>query len=144
MERPINRLQPAAPVGAYQTYRIDTRSDRLVKTACENVGCLPWRYGWDSKIDESTPLGQAQARYIRQESGRTFTEQRTAEGLTVFRFESGQRCFSEHQTHPEIYAVTAGDWRRHLGTLRKHANAHDWVEDFGEHQLRLVDQQQKG
>ncbi len=52
-------------------------------------------------IDESTDLGREQAAYIRQRSGRSFREMRTAVGpdaLTVFRFDSGQRCFADHIT----------------------------------------------
>ncbi|MFI9235767.1 hypothetical protein [Streptomyces sp. NPDC053079] len=131
--------------GAYQTYSISQEPDRLVVVACERVGCAAWRYGWDSIIDESTPLGKAQALHIRTESKRTFREMKRGDGLTVFRFESGQRCFAEHQTNPEVYVVRDGDWRGNpTGRSREHQRPADWVEDFGEHQLRLVNQQEKG
>ncbi|MEU9792881.1 hypothetical protein AB0E27_20025 [Streptomyces sparsogenes] len=129
----------------YQTYSITVPRDTFVRAACEQVGCAAWRHGWESAIDESTDLGQQQAAYIRQQSGRTFREQRRGDGLTVFRFESGQRCFADHKTRPELYAVRDGDWRGNpTGRVRQHQRPQDWVEDFGEHQLRLVDQQQKG
>lgn len=128
----------------YQTYSITSPPDRKVRAACEQVGCEHWRLGWQSVIDESTPLGQSQAAYIRQQSGRTFREQKTGSGLTVFAFESGQRCFAEHQTRPEIYAVQGGDWRKQTGPVRAHQRAADWQDDFGEHQLRLVEQRQRG
>ncbi|MFC7817552.1 hypothetical protein ACFUTR_23260 [Streptomyces sp. NPDC057367] len=112
---------------------------------CEQVGCAAWLRGWDSVIDERTELGKAQAAYIRNQSRRTFRETRTGDGLTVFRFESGQRCFADHQTVPELYLVRDGDWRGNpTGRSRRHTRPQDWVEDFGENQLRLVDQQQKG
>ncbi|MGW3428881.1 hypothetical protein ACWDHW_13135 [Streptomyces melanosporofaciens] len=131
--------------GAYQTYSIASPRDTTVRAACEQVGCEAWRHGWESAIDETTALGQQQAAYIRQKSGRTFRETKTAAGLTVFRFESGQRCFADHKTRPELYAVRDGDWRGNpTGRTRQHTRAADWVEDFGEHQLRLVDQHQKG
>ncbi len=142
--RPLNRIDPVGQPGLYQTYSITSPPDRTMKAACEQVGCEQWRSGWQSVIDESTPLGASQAAYIRQRSGRTFREQRTAAGLTVFTFESGQRCFAEHQTRPEIYAVQGGDWRKYLGPVRRHTRAADWQEDFGEHQLRLVEQRQRG
>jgi hypothetical protein len=139
------RFEPNMPVGAYQTYSIKAPSDATVRTACESVGCPAWRHGWESAIDESTELGQRQAAYIRQQAGRTFREMRTEAGLTVFRFEPGQRCFAEHGTRPELYLVRDGDWRGNpTGRQRQHTRAVDWVEDFGEHQLRLVDQQKKG
>ncbi|MET8864673.1 hypothetical protein ABZW11_17185 [Nonomuraea sp. NPDC004580] len=142
--RPLNRITPSAPVTAFQTYRIISPPDRSVRSACEEVGCAAWLHGWETKVDEHTPLGQAQAAYIRQQSGRTFRELRAVEGLTVFRFTSRQRCFAEHRTRPEIYSVRGGDWRQDLGVLRHHQRGADWVEDFATHQDRLADQQRKG
>jgi hypothetical protein len=141
--RPITRIIPSAPAGAFQTFRIVSPPDRSVRAACEQVGCAAYLYGWETKVDEGTPLGQAQAAYIRQQSGRTFREQRS-EGLTVFRFDNRQRCFAEHQTRPETYLVRGGDWRQNLGLLRQHQRPADWVEDFSLHQDRLSEQQRKG
>ncbi|MEV0115878.1 hypothetical protein AB0H77_21955 [Streptomyces sp. NPDC050844] len=145
MQRTISRIEPALPVQAYQTYSITSPRDTMIRAACAQVACSAWRHGWESTVDETTQLGRDQAAYIRNESGRTFREQRTAAGLTVFRFESGQRCFAEHRTRPEIYAVRDGDWRGNpTGRTRTHQRPADWVEDFGEHQLSLVDQQKEG
>ncbi|MDJ0460581.1 hypothetical protein [Streptomyces sp. H27-C3] len=134
------------PAESYQTFSITQPRDTTVVAACEQVGCPAHQNGWESVIDETTDLGQQQARYIRGESRRTFREQKTATGLTAFRFESGQRCFAEHRTRPELYAVRDGDCARGnpTGRVRQHSSPADWVEDFGEHQLRLVDQQTKG
>lgn len=141
----INRpWTPRAQPGAYQTYAITVPTDRTVVTACRDAGCLAWRNGWETKVDESTAQGQFQASYIRTQAGRTFREARTAEGLTVFRFEAGQRCFAEHRTRPQIYTARLGDHRRNLGGLRRHSRPEDWVEDFGEHQARLANQREKG
>jgi hypothetical protein len=139
------RITPALGVGAYQTYSITAPHDRTVRAACEEVGCAAWLNGWQSKVDESTELGQRQAAYIRQQSGRTFREQRTGEGLTVFTFDSRQRCFADHRTRPEVYAVRDGDWRGNpTGRTRTHQSAADWTEDFGEHQQRIADQIERG
>lgn len=139
------RIQPAAPANAYQTYAIRSPHDRTVKAACEVVRCEAWLNGWETQVDESTDLGRAQADYIRRQSGRTFREQHTEAGLTVFRFESRQRCFADHKTRPESYSVRLGDWRAtSRGPARMHVSAADWVEDFGEHQERVADQQRKG
>jgi hypothetical protein len=129
----VNRIDPAMPVGAYQTYEIRAPRDVRLKSACERAGCAAWRHGWESVIDESTPLGTDQAAYIRSQSGRTFREQRTDAGLTVFRFEAHQRCFAEHGTRPEIYLVRDGDWRGNpTGRQRQHSRPADWVEDMAE------------
>ncbi|WP_377271927.1 hypothetical protein [Peterkaempfera sp. SMS 1(5)a] len=139
------RFDPAMPVEAYQTYSIRQPRDTTIVAACEQVGCEAWQRGWQSVIDERTDLGQRQAAYIRAQSGRTFCERRTGSGLTVFEFDSGQRCFQEHRTRPQLFAVRDGDWRGNpTGRHRQHTRAQDWVEDFGEHQQLIADQQQKG
>ncbi|MEV7140767.1 hypothetical protein [Streptomyces tauricus] len=129
------RLQPVGPADAYQTFALRTRSDRQIKAVCEQVNCPAWRGGWESVIDERTDLGRGQAAYIRQTSGRTFREQPRADGMTVFRFDSGQRCFAEHRTRPELYLVRDGDWRGNpTGRVRRHDSAQDWVE-HAQHEL---------
>lgn len=140
-----SRILPNLPVSAYQTYDITTPHDRLVQAVCEQVGCEQWQHGWQSTVDESTPLGKQQADYIRQKSGRTFREQRTGTGLTVFRFEAKQRCFANHQTRPALFVVRDGDWRGNpTGRRRVHQTGAAWVEDFGEHQQRIADQMERG
>lgn len=137
-------MQPL-PVHGFQTYQITSPPDRTVKAACEQVACPNWRYGWESHIDESTDLGVRQAAFIRTEAGRTFREQKTAAGITVFRFEPHQRCFAEHQTRPEMYLVRDGDHRGNpTGRRRQHTRAADWVEDFQENQGRVADAREKG
>lgn len=140
-----NRIDPNLPVQQYQTYSITAPTDTAIVAACEQVGCPQWQHGWDSVIDEATDLGKQQAAYIRTQSRRTFRELRTEAGLTVFRFESGQRCFAEHRTRPEIYLVRDGDWRGNpTGRQRQHTRPADWVEDMAENQGRLVDLQERG
>ena len=141
----INRITPNMPATAYQTFSIASPPDTSVRAACEQVGCPNWRNGWQTAVDESTELGQQQAVFIRTRSGRTFREQRTGGGLTVFTFESGQRCFAEHRTRPELYAVRDGDWRGNpSGRVRQHSRAEDWVEDCNEQLGRLADAQARG
>lgn len=142
---------------ATRDYRVHMPRDVTVKAACEDIGCEQWRDGWESAIDESTdcrgdprflcawvrggrmPCGACQARYIRSQSGRTFTEARAASGVTVFRFASGQRCFAEHRTRPARLFVETGGIR-----LREHTDLRFLAEDYTEHVGRLADQYQKG
>lgn len=146
----MNRIQPAMPVHAYKTYRIlSPQSTHFRPATCAEVGCLAHVNGWESTIDETTVLGQQQAHYIRKQSGRGFTEERLPGGLTRFSFAAGQTCFAGgHQVRldrPELYLVRGGDWRGNpTGEQRQHANAADWVEDFGEHQQRIADQIERG
>lgn len=125
------------PAKAFKTYQVHQLPDRTVTAACETVDCTYWRIGWQMDIDERTQLGAARASFIRWESGRTFKESKTADGITVFRFERGQRCFKEHFTHPELYLVRGGDAARLGGLIRRHVNPADLVEDMNEH-LDLV------
>lgn len=138
-------VPPKMPAQAYKSYLIISPKDTTVRTACEDAGCLAWRHGWESAVDEATPLGKAQAAYIRQKSGRTFRETRSAAGLTIFRFDAFQRCFTEHRTRPERYLVRGGDYRGNpRGERRVHQRPADWVEDSAEHQQRLVQAIERG
>jgi hypothetical protein len=138
MTRPLNRIDPQLPVGAVKTYQAVATSDETVVAACQSVGCQAWRQGWDTLVDEATDLGRRQAAYIRGQSGRTFQELPAEGGGTVFRFESGQRCFADHHTRPAHYLVRGGDHRGNTGLITEHVRPEDWVEDFAEHQDRLA------
>lgn len=141
----INRIQPVGQVHQYQTYAVRAGRDTTVVAACKDVGCQAWNRGWETTVDERTPLGLAQARYIRTQSGRTHTERKTVEGLTVFRFEAFQRCFQEHRTKPDVFYRRHGDWRGNpSGAMHVHTSPLDWAEDFMEHQDRINTLTQKG
>jgi len=138
-------MPPKMPAQAYRSFVIHSPRDVTVRTACEDAGCLAWRHGWESVIDERTPLGRDQAAFIRTRSGRTFRETRTEAGLTVFRFEPFQRCFKDHRTRPERYLVRGGDYRGNpRGERRVHQRPADWVEDCGTHLDRLAEARKRG
>lgn len=147
--RQPNRIQPALPAAAMKTYAlVAPLASHWRPARCEEVDCANQAAGWRTVIDEATELGQAQAYYVRAQSGRRFVETREA-GLTVFTFEPGQRCFAAHQAPLErepTYLVKGGDWRGNpRGTpLRQHARPQDWVEDFAEHQQQLADRLERG
>lgn len=137
---------------ATRDYKILLPRDTMVRSVCEEVRCESWQFGWETICDESTDLGLAQATYIRQRSGRTFTEHQSAAAvsatwrpgagtlvrpLTVFRFEARQRCFAEHRTRPARFLVTGG------GT-RSHVRLGDWLGDLDEHVGRLADGAARG
>lgn len=162
LQRPVFRPDPVGSPGQYKTYVLRQPRDTMIKATCEQVGCEQWARGWDTIIDESTNCGAArptemcrwvavgsacgscQAHFLRHGAGRTFREGRTQTNLTVFRFESKQRCFTEHQTRPQIYLVRAGDWRQNQGLIRRHVRPGDWVDDFTEHQNRIIERQERG
>lgn len=141
METVNGRIPPALPVGAMKSYVISAPLATHWNTAtCADVDCVHYLTGWESHIDERTQLGQRQARYIRSESGRRFTEEKNELGITVFAFEAGQRCFAQHRARnmrDDTYIERGGDWRRVVGTPRVHKNADNWTESFALNQDRL-------
>lgn len=148
--RPVNRLEAKLPAAAMKTYQILAPVVSHFRSAtCAEVDCERYTDGWQSPIDERTELGQAQAWYIRNQSGRRYTEDRNRlPGITVFTFEPGQKCFGQHQVRtgrPELFIVRGGDWRGNpTGQTQMHANGDDWVDDFVDHQLKLANQIQQG
>lgn len=117
------------PVRAFTTHQIISPQDTTIVAACHQVGCLRYRYGWDTPVDERTDEGRLYAELIRSgRHGRTYRElARTAEGLTVFRFEAHQRCFQEHRTRPELFVAGVGG-----GPQRRHTRPEFWTEDLHE------------
>jgi len=145
------RIEPVLPVTAMRTYAVARPLATHWRPAtCGEMDCPAHLHGWLTKVDEASELGMRQAHYIRKDSGRRFSEHRADDGLTVFSFEAGQRCFASDQhklpiDRPEVYTVRDGDWRGNpTGRARRHAHADDWVEDFGEHQQRVADQIERG
>lgn len=144
------RLDPQGPAEAYKTYHLAAPIQTHYRPAtCGEVDCQQQANGWRTPVDESTDLGQRQAHYIRAEAGRRFTEERNEAGLTVFTFAAGQACFAQHQTSLDrepVFFVADGDWRGNPYGTRpyRHANAADWIEDFGGHQQDLADRIERG
>lgn len=147
----LSRLAPQLPAGAYTTYRVVAPLKTHFRAAtCEEAACPQMAHGWRSIVDESTNLGQMQAHFIRRESGRSFKQDRQPDGLTVFTFAAGQRCFQQHrlriEERPEIFLRQGGDWRGNpLGVPRyRHTRPEHWQEDFALHQDKLAERQARG
>jgi hypothetical protein len=119
---------------ATRDYALLMPKDTFIREACADIGCASWQHGWETRVDEATALGVEQARYIRRESGRTFTEHRSG-AITVFRFPGGQRCFAEHRTKPARFLVRG---------VREHSNLGDWIEDIAEHVTTIEDLRKRG
>ena len=139
----VFRLDPALPVGSYKTYKfLQPVTDKTRIGSCQAAGCTNYEFGWRSVV----PVNSPQADYIRNHSGRRFTEE-TVDGQCVFTFYPGQQCFTQHHVpdRPAIYSVRDGDWRGNpTGRQRLHTNGEFWVEDFAEHQAKLAEQIEKG
>lgn len=146
---------------AGKTYRmlrpVETHFQRVT---CEAIDCDHYRDGWATFVDESTSEGMEQAHYIRNGSGRSFTEHRgmkvpgvdgaaqftlaiTDQGpLTVFTFDAGQKCFIPHRDLIEdmepIGLVLDGVWNNPTGLIRQHQSMDDWADDFSNHQDKIA------
>ncbi|HEY5396216.1 MAG TPA: hypothetical protein VIL16_12545 [Trebonia sp.] len=132
---------PAWANKAARVYRVHMPHDLLIKVACEDAGCDQWRSGWETVCDESTKQGALVAAWIRSgQSGRTYRELAAVRGQpSVFRFDSGQRCFAEHRTRPGRLLVHQGG-----RPAREHASLADLAEDYTEHVGRVAEQQERG
>jgi hypothetical protein len=141
------RIDPGLPVQAYKTFQIRApRATHFRKATCAEVACPHYVEGWRTRVESLTP----DLLHAAKNSGRKYTEQRIAEGETWLLFEPGQACFaaSEHRVRldkPELYVVRDGDWRGNpTGRQRQHSRPADWVDDFGEHQLAVKQQHERG
>lgn len=117
-------------------YRIvRPRATHTKAASCEDADCQAYRGGWVSAIDEASELGQRQAHYIRTRSGRGFTEESGADGLTRFAFAPGQACFGEHRVdvEREPFFVRHSTNR----TTLRHRSAADWRDDHATEVDRL-------
>lgn len=145
------RVTPALDVTQVQTFAIATPiATHTREASCAEVDCEHYLNGWRTTVDEGTDLGQQQAYYIRNVSGRHYREDRNqAPGLTVFEFEAGQTCFTAEphriQTRPELFVVRDGDWRGNpTGRRRIHQRPEDWVDEFANHQLAVRELRERG
>lgn len=146
--RPLNRIEPKVGPEHFKTYRLvaPTRTHRKPAT-CAQVDCAKRREGFRATFDVSTVAGRAHAMTVeRSNRRRTFT---VSGPLVTYVFPAGQDCFDAHTVPLErepLYLVQGGDHRGNPRSVRRttHRNGDDWVSDFGEHQLRIAEQQQRG
>jgi len=143
--RPVSRVQPVGPVQAYKTYQVATPASHTRPATCAEVDCEPYLKGWTTVLDV---VGQAALVHTVRTSGRPYKQATDGQRVT-FVFEPGTPCFktAQHrvQVRPEIYVVRDGDWRGNpTGRRRQHAKPEHWVEDFAEHQDRLITSLRKG
>jgi len=138
------RTEPKMDVSAYKSYEYRLpRGTHTRKASCEEVGCEAYRLGWKTTLDLTTHRDHAL--WVINESGRHGSHE--IDGMLItFTFPRGQQCFRTHHvpTRPGIYTVRDGDWRGNPSGSRWTMSAESWLDDFGEHQQTLYDQQQKG
>lgn len=149
MDRPINRVAPKMPVGAYKSYEIQAPlATHYRQATCKEVECDAYEKGWTTTVDTATELGARQANYIRMKSGRVHTVDQTIDSSIVrFHFPPGQKCFRQHRLpigKPELFVVRDGDWRGNPTGNRVQRRVDDWLDDFQNHQEKLKQRIERG
>lgn len=142
------RIMPAMPSESYVSYQIVAPLATHFRPAtCEEVRCSHFLDGWQIRV-EGLP---EQMLHTATHSGRRYRTVHVAAGETWLVFESGQACFkaSTHKTRldrQEFYYRRPGDWRGNPTGERPymHQRPDFWVEDFAEHQDKLVTEINKG
>lgn len=113
MQRPLNRIEPTAPVEAMRTHAIFAPLEtHWRKATCEKFGCLAFQHGW---MLDTAGLTAEQVELAKR-SGRHCTSVPGESGADVLVFGPGQQCFrvSEHRIRierEELFIARNGDWR---------------------------------
>lgn len=134
----------------YKSYKITAPKRTHWRDAtCEEVACERYVKGFYLEIDESSPLGQFQAEYIREDRTRSYIEEPAECGLTRFTFPPGNNCFGERHMkrieRPENFIVMEGDARGNpRGNPPMFLRSDQWVDDFACHQDMLSTVQKRG
>lgn len=144
----INRIPPAGSARDYVTYAIASPFETHYRPAtCEEVDCEAHASGWVTRLDLTTDLGQQQGRYIQDQSNRRYKAVKTGE-IVEITFFPGQQCFAQHRValdRPAVFLLRGGDHRGNpTGERPVMLDPDQWVDDFANHQLKLVDQIEKG
>jgi hypothetical protein len=140
----------ASPVSAWRSFGM--RVQRYVAATCAEVDCHQWANGWATTvIPGSEDAGLVEQACDGRVDGRTRAWARLEplpDGFVRIWFEPGQPCFKAAQ-HRIPWAGRwyhrDGDWRGNpSGLVVAHADARSWVDEFGEHQLKLVANHDRG
>lgn len=147
---PPSRQENRNPVQAMQTFQIlAPKSTHTRVISCEEAECRAYANGWRVTVDLGTELGQKQAFYIKNHSGRSYRKVSVSGTMVELEFAGGQPCFTEHRVRndlPEVFRVKGGDYRGNpLKTpTRVHKRPEFWVEEFAENQDRLKTRFERG
>lgn len=119
------------PLDKYSLRQRKAPRSRLA--TCAEVECWGYVNGFELRVDETTVLGQQQARYLRNDRSRTRPSEDRVGGLTVFRYPPGQRCTAsdspEHWVAVNQFFIARGQGTR----------PELWTEMFCENQQAIAD-----
>ncbi len=146
--RRLNRIVPALGVQGFRSFGMTVT--RRVRATCAEVDCEQSRAGWAVNV----LAGSDDERLIEQacdgtvDGLRRMPATRDVVGNSImYWFPPGQPCFraaSHLVPWDSRFYHRDGDWRGNpSGLVVAHKDARSWVDEFGEHQLRLVEQRQR-
>lgn len=118
--------------------------DKNTEVFCGEPHCGPFTHGWQTLIDVSTSIGRQRAKYIIDHSGRHWTAKQAGTAVT-FTFAEGQQCFEEHQIPLERPALFTFKQQHSQTTARPRIiDGTEWLDRFGENQINLKEQIERG
>ncbi len=144
--RRLNRVTPKAPAQVFKTYGMHVIERE--PTSCEAAECDGYLKGWFTTVLSDSPdMGVIEAACRGEVDGyrrRHDAPEIQPDGFVRYWFPPGQPCFraSTHSIPVTArYTLRDGDWRGNpSGRSISTPNAQTWLDDFGEHQQRIVDQ----
>jgi hypothetical protein len=125
--------------------------ERYVSATCEEIDCPHWTNGWAAT---AIPGSEDWGLIIAACEGRVDDRRRMPasrevlpDGMVRLWFPPGQPCFKA-STHRVPWSARwyhrDGDIRGNpSGLVVAHADARSWVDEFGEHQMRLAEQHRR-
>jgi hypothetical protein len=149
----VTDLGPKLPPHMRKTYGVHHKTR---EASCHEVidgvqVCPAFWHGWRTAL--SPTEHPAQISYLDSgDSGRHFTKEATPDGLWVYTFTPGQRCFTSPHTvvdrqEEAQYLILAGDHRHYIGDRDEngnvkpvlvHSGASSFIDDFASHQEKLA------
>lgn len=120
------------------------KGDVTAPIFCPERHCGPHNHGWKTLVDVGTELGQRQARYIIDHSGRKWTAKQEGNAVT-FTFPAGQKCFTEHRLpldRPPLF--TLKPVHSNVPQRPSVIDGYEWLDRFGTNQIRLKELHDRG
>lgn len=143
------RITPKGRPEQYKTYGLSQPAATHFRVVtCQEAECANYANGWRTLIDTSTEIGRRQGRYIRDHAGRSYSVVGQEGNVITLEFPAGQKCFEEHRVPvgrlPILY-IRGGDWRGNpTGLPTQRVSQQAWVDDLGEHTLKLKERIERG
>lgn len=139
--RPLNRWTPALPVTAMKTYALSLYKR---KATCAEAECEHYLKGWVSPV----PIGSTDEEILKR-SGRKWFRVEERDGMHLYYFGEGQKCFKANQhfvtvDREPLHIVRDGDWRANPTGRRTQLRADQWLDSFKESTAKVIERKERG